>query len=75
MGKLCKSDLYSSLKLCFVAVKSKEAMTDWSIEEQEGTEQTLLIFFSSFWHSCAFNPGRELYLWHVKVNLEQDLDF
>lgn len=27
MGKLCKSDLYSSLKLCFVAVKSKGAMT------------------------------------------------
>lgn len=71
VGKLCKSDLYSSLKLCFVAVKSKEAMTDWSIEEQVGTEQTLLIFFSTWWHSCAFNTQRELYLWHAKLTLNR----
>jgi len=71
MGKLCKSDLYSSLKLCFVAVKSKEAMTDWSIEEQVGTEQTLLIFFATWWDSCALNTWRELYLWHVKLTLNR----
>lgn len=71
MGKLCKSDLYSSLKLCFVAVKSKAAMTDWSIEEQVGTEQTSLIFFSTWWHSCAFNTWRQLHLWHVKLTLNR----
>lgn len=71
MGKLCKSDLYSSLKLCFVAVKSKEGMTDWSIEEQVGTEQNLLISFSTWWHSCAFNTRQELFLWRVKLTLNK----
>lgn len=71
MGKLCKSDLYPSLKLCFVAVKSEEAMTDWSMEEQVGTEQTLLIFFCTWWHSRAFNTQRELYLSHVKLTLNK----
>lgn len=71
MGKLCKSDLYSSLKLCFVAVKSEEAMTDWSMEEQVGTEQTLSIFVSTWWHSRASNTQRELYLFHVKLTLNR----